>query len=121
MALTLVCSVPSSLHDCVIRICLPLLLLSAATTTHPTTATVLQMPAGTSDCHLIQPPSKNCSEAIQKTSLPYPNGSKDTLRGEPIQLPTEHHKTTAGSIQKLNTGQKYKTTVFLDFEEVIFA
>lgn len=42
MALTLVCSVPSSLHDCVIRICLPLLLLSAATTTHPTTATVLQ-------------------------------------------------------------------------------
>lgn len=38
MALILICSVsvPLSLHDCVITICLSLLLLSAATTTHPT-------------------------------------------------------------------------------------
>lgn len=38
-----------------------------------------KMPTQTSECHLIQQPSKNYFEAIQKTSLPNPNGSTDTL------------------------------------------
>lgn len=38
-----------------------------------------KMPALTSECHFIQQPSKSNSEAIQKTSLPFPNGSTGTL------------------------------------------
>lgn len=67
-----------------------------------------KMPTLISDCHPIQPPSKNYFEAIQKIS--------PSQQLQPIQLPTQHHKTTAGFIQKLNTGQKYKTTIFLDFK-----
>lgn len=71
------------------------------------------MPTLTSECHFIQQPSKNYFETIQETSLPSPNGCRDW--GLPIQLPTEHHKTTAGFIQKLKIGQKYKTIKILYF------
>lgn len=63
-----------------------------------------KMPTLTSECHLIQPPSKNYFETIQKTSLPYPNGCTDTLRVRHLgpvtagtSLPHERLANTASS------------------------